>query len=194
MSKARTLLVLIAILILSGYTIAKLRRLFESRTRPGGTETIQSRLQQFAPPVAQRLAPDFQRAGIPYPPARLVLAAFKQERQLEVYAASQAGPLQLIRAYPIKAASGKLGPKLQEGDGQVPEGLYNIEYLNPNSLYHLSMKIDYPNAFDRLQSRRFPGARASTDSSGCASAAGMDQRTLPTNPCSGSELPGKWKS
>jgi murein L,D-transpeptidase YafK len=81
----------------------------------------------------------------------VVLAAFKQERQLEVYAASPSGPLRFIRAYPIKAASGHLGPKLQEGDCQVPEGLYSIEYLNPNSSYHLSMKIDYPNAFDRMR-------------------------------------------
>ena len=41
------------------------------------------------------------------------------------------------------------GPKLKQGDRQVPEGIYHISRLNPNSNYHLSMKVDYPNQFDR---------------------------------------------
>ncbi len=40
-----------------------------------------------------------------------------------------------------------------EGDGQVPEGLYRIESLNPNSSYHLSMKLNYPNTFDLKQAK-----------------------------------------
>ena len=40
-------------------------------------------------------------------------------------------------------------PKLREGDGQAPEGLYRIESLNPNSAYHLSLRVNYPNAQDR---------------------------------------------
>ena len=55
-----------------------------------------------------------------------------------------------------------LGPKLQEGDRQVPEGIYQLEYLNPNSSYHLSLKINYPNAFDlkhaMLEGRDEPGS------------------------------------
>jgi hypothetical protein len=49
------------------------------------------------------------------------------------------------------AASGELGPKLKEGDRQVPEGLYGIESLNPNSRFHLSMRINYPNEYDRAK-------------------------------------------
>ena len=52
------------------------------------------------------------------------------------------------------AASGHAGPKLKEGDCQVPEGVYRIEYFNPNSRYHHSMKLDYPNADDRAQAAR----------------------------------------
>jgi murein L,D-transpeptidase YafK len=37
---------------------------------------------------------------------------------------------------------------LRQGDKQVPEGIYRIDGLNPNSHYHLSMKINYPNEFD----------------------------------------------
>ncbi len=121
------------------------------RYRSSGSETIESRLQQFSPVVERRLAPDFKRVGVPYPPARLVFAGFKQEEVLEVYAAGPEGKLRFIRAYPVHRASGTLGPKLKEGDGQVPEGLYGIEYLNPNSAYHLSMKVSYPNDFDRAR-------------------------------------------
>jgi L,D-transpeptidase catalytic domain len=46
--------------------------------------------------------------------------------------------------------SGELGPKLREGDRQVPEGVYRITYLNPNSISHLSLALGYPNPFDRL--------------------------------------------
>ena len=51
--------------------------------------------------------------------------------------------------YPILAASGVLGPKLREGDKQVPEGIYGAEALNPNSKFHLSIRLNYPNTFDR---------------------------------------------
>lgn len=54
----------------------------------------------------------------------------------------------LIASYPIVAASGGPGPKLREGDRQVPEGVYRVEGLNPNSAYHLSIKVGYPNDSD----------------------------------------------
>ena len=43
-----------------------------------------------------------------------------------------------------------MGPKLEEGDVQAPEGFYGItpDSLNPNSSYHLSMNIGYPNTYD----------------------------------------------
>ena len=47
--------------------------------------------------------------------------------------------------------SGQLGPKLREGDHQVPEGFYAIApgQMNPNSHYYLSFNVGYPNAYDR---------------------------------------------
>ena len=47
--------------------------------------------------------------------------------------------------------SGTLGPKLRQGDGQVPEGIYTIVYLNPNSVAHLSLALSYPNDYDRAR-------------------------------------------
>jgi len=54
--------------------------------------------------------------------------------------------------FPFTAQSGKTGPKSRSGDGQIPEGIYHIETLNPNSSYHLSMKVSYPNQDDRARS------------------------------------------
>ncbi len=77
------------------------------------------------------------------------LRAFKESRELELWLQNDQ-QWQLFRTYPIAAASGRLGPKLMEGDGQVPEGFYQItaKQLNPASNYHLAMNIGYPNAYD----------------------------------------------
>ena len=61
--------------------------------------------------------------------------------------------MELIKRYPFTGFSGGPGPKLREGDGQIPEGIYAIEYLNPNSQFHLSMKLNYPNAFDKAKGK-----------------------------------------
>ena len=72
---------------------------------------------------------------------------------LEVYVGDDTRT-NFIRRYPILAVSGVLGPKLREGDRQVPEGLYEIESLNPNSAYHVSLRLNYPNALDRAQAAK----------------------------------------
>lgn len=122
--------------------------------RLGTKKTVAQQLDQYGPAARARLAPFFAKQSVPYPPRSLVLVAVKDEDRLEVHAADSAGKLRFIRAYPVLAASGTLGPKLQEGDGQVPEGIYRIESLNPNSRFHLSLRIGYPNDFDREQARR----------------------------------------
>ena len=111
--------------------------------------TVADRLEQYGAAVQQRLLPYFQAAQVSYPPKALVLVGLKQERRLEVYAGNDDDALRFIRSYPVLAASGVLGPKLREGDHQVPEGLYRIDGLNPNSRFHLSLKVSYPNEFDR---------------------------------------------
>jgi murein L,D-transpeptidase YafK len=84
------------------------------------------------------------------------IRAFKEERELEVFVKNEStGKYDLLRTYPIVAASGELGPKLAEGDGQVPEGFYfvNQKAMNPNSAYHLAFNIGYPNSYDRAHER-----------------------------------------
>jgi murein L,D-transpeptidase YafK len=119
-----------------------------------GRGTVQQRLRQYAPAVQQRLNASFKTANVPYPPRRLIFVGLKGEKVLQLWAAGPKPPFKLICTYPILAASGRLGPKLQEGDLQVPEGLYRIESLNPNSRFHLSLRLNYPNEFDRARAKR----------------------------------------
>lgn len=97
--------------------------------------------------------PCFSNARIAYPPASLIFFALKDSAILELWAGQDSLHLP-IRHYPIVALSGVAGPKLREGDRQVPEGVYRIDGLNPNSRFHLSMKLNYPNDFDIEQARR----------------------------------------
>ena len=80
---------------------------------------------------------------------KLKILVFKDERSVEVHAPGWTAP----RIYPMTAFSGKAGPKLREGDGQIPEGVYGISYLNPNSRYYLSLKVSYPNASDKARAK-----------------------------------------
>jgi murein L,D-transpeptidase YafK len=56
------------------------------------------------------------------------------------------------RKYALTAKSGDVGPKKQSGDGQIPEGFYHIDSVNPNSSYHLSLRVSYPNNEDKKRS------------------------------------------
>jgi hypothetical protein len=114
-------------------------------------QAIVDRVAQYGPAARARLGPFFAAAGVAYPPQRFVLLGFKYERELHLLAAGSGRPLTFIRSYPIQGMSGTLGPKLREGDRQVPEGIYSIVYLNPNSIAHLSLALSYPNAYDRAR-------------------------------------------
>jgi len=106
----------------------------------------------FAPLAYHAFSADFYRAGLEYPPRQLAFLVFKNTKQLEVYARDKQ-QWKYIKTFPIFAASGHAGPKLHEGDRQVPEGIYKIINLNPFSHYTLSMEINYPNAFDKAHAQ-----------------------------------------
>lgn len=110
---------------------------------------VGDRVQQYGAYVRARFEPYFRAAGVNYPPSRVVLLGLKLESRLEVYAESTPGELRFIRHYRIENASGLLGPKMMAGDRQVPEGIYKVDRLNPNSRFHLSLGLNYPNQFDR---------------------------------------------
>lgn len=103
---------------------------------------------------ARAVAESFAAAGVAWPPEELYLRAFKQERELEVWAGARGQPLRKVRTFPFCAASGDVGPKWRQGDLQVPEGFYTLDFFNPRSQFHLSMRVSYPNAADRLRGER----------------------------------------
>jgi len=139
-----------------------------------GQWTVDDILQTYGAFVAGKFNYYFAKAKVAYPPREVIFIALKQEKKLELWA-RDSGEFRLIRDYYILAASGGAGPKLRQGDRQVPEGIYRIEELNPNSHYHLSMKLNYPNNFDRFhagqEGRTNPGSdifiHGKTASIGC---------------------------
>jgi murein L,D-transpeptidase YafK len=67
------------------------------------------------------------------------------------YKDAHSGPVR-IHQFPICYISGGFGPKRCEGDEQVPEGVYFIDRFNPQSRFHRSLGINYPNESDRILS------------------------------------------
>ena len=126
-----------------------------------GKRTVQEVISIYGTDARERLKPYFTASGENYPPQKITLLAIKDTSILEVWSETAQGP-KFIRSYQIQGLSGVSGPKLREGDKQVPEGFYDIEGLNPNSFYHLSMKLNYPNAFDlkhaKAEGRDSPGS------------------------------------
>jgi murein L,D-transpeptidase YafK len=149
MPRRRIIIAALLAIIVAGAASYALYLRFAPRSR-----TVADALAQYGSAAHGRLAPYVKRAGVSWPPQRVTLLVFKQERRLAVWVADSKGAWHYLRDYPVLAASGGVGPKLREGDYQVPEGLYAIEQLNPASSYHLSMKVGYPNAFDRLNAAR----------------------------------------
>jgi murein L,D-transpeptidase YafK len=97
----------------------------------------------------QRLAAQGLELGAP-----VFLRIFKLESELELWMEKD-GRYRLFGTYPICLWSGRLGPKISEGDLQAPEGFYTVgkEQLNPNSRWHRSFSLGFPNEFDRAQGR-----------------------------------------
>ena len=121
--------------------------------RPGAQRrTVDQTVSSLAGTAEVRIRARFARAGASYPPQGVALLAFKEEGRVELWA-SERGRRRMVASYPLLDDSGTLGPKLREGDEQIPEGIYRVTWLHPNSDYHLSMKLDYPNSDDRARAR-----------------------------------------
>lgn len=74
------------------------------------------------------------------------IVVMKAQRQMHLLSGNQA-----LRSFRIELGGDPIGPKTQEGDLKTPEGAYWIDRKNPNSSYHLSLGISYPNDYDRAQ-------------------------------------------
>lgn len=91
--------------------------------------------------------------------SRIFIRAFKKEEALEVWISEKGKQtFSLLHSYEFCSSSGTLGPKRKEGDLQIPEGIYHINHFNPQSNFHLSLGINYPNSSDKILSdKRQPG-------------------------------------
>jgi murein L,D-transpeptidase YafK len=99
--------------------------------------------------IDQRLASHGVAMGAP-----VFIRIFKLESELELWVEKD-GRFEHFATYPICLWSGRLGPKLKEGDRQAPEGFYTVdaEQLNPNSVMHRSFSLGFPNLYDQTYGR-----------------------------------------
>ena len=67
----------------------------------------------------------------------------KSARKLSVFRNGK-----LLKTYPVALGGNPVGPKQEEGDMKTPEGVYTIDYRNPQSDFHLSLHVSYPSADD----------------------------------------------
>ncbi len=141
------LMALLVFRVAGADTLSKLRHYRSSFT-------VKEALAFYGAYAGHRLRERFADAGVAYPPDKVRLVAIKHPGVLEMWARKGDDAWRFIHEYPVLAASGTRGPKLREGDLQVPEGVYRIVGLNPNSAFHLSLKLNYPNRFDRRQAHR----------------------------------------
>lgn len=77
------------------------------------------------------------------------ILVFKEDRKMYLMHGDRA-----LKAYDVGLGFAPVGHKTREGDGRTPEGEYMIDRRNPNSAYHLSLGISYPNAQDREYASR----------------------------------------
>lgn len=118
------------------------------RARFLGGQSVEEAVAKYEPVLLSNTKKsDFiARRGFP---KEVLFFADKSKRILSVYGrAGDKEKFEHLKDYPFTGFSGKLGPKLKRGDRQIPEGIYGIEYLNPNSTFHLSLKVSYPGDFD----------------------------------------------
>jgi murein L,D-transpeptidase YafK len=89
------------------------------------------------------------------PAEPMMIRVFKETSELEVWKRTSGGQYALLKTYPICKWSGALGPKIQEGDHQSPEGFYDVtpSLMNPKSNYFLSFNVGFPNKFDQAWGR-----------------------------------------
>jgi len=119
-----------------------------------GCQSLESKDQKPLSPETKALLK--QRGA--KPGGQMYVRIFKQESEMEIWMEKTSGTYAKIKTYKICNWSGDIGPKTAQGDRQAPEGFYVVtpRQMNPNSKYHLSFNMGYPNAYDK--SHNYTGA------------------------------------
>jgi len=130
--------------------VAGICQLPEEEYRDGGTRFSEIR-DRMTPHLESALSKKGLALGSP-----VFLRSFKEEKELELWLLDESSQdYKLAQVYTITGLSGDLGPKLEEGDKQSPEGFYHValpQFL-PSSTNHLAFNVGFPNAFDRAHDR-----------------------------------------
>jgi murein L,D-transpeptidase YafK len=111
------------------------------------------KLETTTSKLEDTLRKQFEEKKLNWPPEQLFIRGFKYDRQLEIWVKEyKSDTYKLFKNYKVCMQSGTLGPKRMEGDYQMPEGFYYINEFNPNSNFHLSLGLNYPNTSDKILS------------------------------------------
>lgn len=141
----------LVVILLAGLLISWLaaRAATAASYEPPLTDRAAKVLAKVSPQLERELAAKKLHLGAP-----VFLRIFKLPGELEVWV-EENGRYQLFKTYAICSLSGFPGPKTREGDWQSPEGFYAVtaSQMNPQSSYHLSFDIGYPNEYDRFFNR-----------------------------------------
>lgn len=120
-------------------------------TEPSST----ARSEAIVGETEAKLTPELGKLGLE-PGDPVVLRLFKEENELEIWMKPSHDPLYtLFKVHRLSISAGRPGPKLREGDGQAPEGFYEIHAggLRPETRHHLGLDLGYPNGLDRSLGR-----------------------------------------
>ena len=148
MSKA---LIIFLLLFFAGTALLVMRPQLRATSAKAGALRLEQVRKTIQPRLQRELSEKKLRLGAP-----VFMRVFKEEKILELWIEKEPGAkFGLFKSYPICTYSGKLGPKLSEGDRQAPEGFYFVprSRMNPNSRFHLSFDLGYPNTLERKQGR-----------------------------------------
>ena len=111
--------------------------------------SLAERIKSIEPTVSPRISEamyDLKQSG-----NRMAIVVFKKEKLVEVW--TDVPPRKKIKAFRMTKSIGDLGPKNKSGDYQIPEGVYKVTHLNPNSQYYLSIGLNYPNENDKKRAK-----------------------------------------
>ena len=91
-------------------------------------------------------------------PVELVVVD-KSDRELRLMSVdatvgTTVGDAAVLMRFPVAFGGDPVGHKQREGDGRTPEGRYTLDWRNPNSAFHRSIHVSYPNEADRAAAAR----------------------------------------
>lgn len=136
---------------------------------PGYVKNVKNKTEQ---PMPERIVAELKARGMDRT-SPISIRIFKEEGVLEIWKARPDNRFEKVRDYKICAWSGRLGPKIKEGDRQAPEGFYPLSRanLNPYSQYFLAINTGFPNRYDAANGRNGTNLmiHGACSSSGCYS-------------------------